>query len=244
MNNMSKISIIVLTIVMLCASALVPARASLIVADTADAGVRFVEADNTYSIVDLGSNDSHVGNRASTSQLRVLVFPFELPALGAGEFFDSDETTFSVHLMSREFGTDFGVDLYGLRYASTPTVSTNDYAPAGATLLQETFFDASAINGTRISTDATGSSNLATWLGAQYSAGAVAGDYVFLQLRADADVATDAFNSYQVGMADNPTADLRPYLEVSIIPEPGTLGLLGISLVSILVYRRKMRGRL
>jgi hypothetical protein len=242
MNSMLKMASITLGTVLLGLYFAASVNASLIVADNADAGVLFVEADGTFGIVDAGSETAHVGNRSTASQLRVIVFPFELPALGVGEFFDPDETTFSIQLLGRDFGTAFGVDFYGLRYASTSTVTTNDYAPAGATLLQETLFDSSASNGTRISTDATGSANLATWLGAQYAAGAEAGDYVFLQLRADGDVATDAFNSYQIGMANNTDADLRPYLEVSIIPEPGTLGLLGISLLAFWGYTRRTRG--
>jgi len=216
--------------------------ATLIVADTADAGVRYVESTGIFGIVDAGSDNAHIGNRATSSQLRVIVIPFALPALGPDQFFDPNESIFSIRLLGRDLGTAFGVDLYGLRYASTSTVSTNDFAPSGAVLLQETLFDSSASNGTRISTDATGNANLSAWLETQYDAGAQAGDFVFLQLRADSSVVTDAFNSYQIGMANNADSAARPNLEVSIIPEPGTLGLFGISMLALWVYKRRTRG--
>lgn len=79
-------------------------------------------------------------------------------------------------------------DLYAIRYASASTVSTNDYGykevGTDDTLIQSQFLFADGninMEPTLASTDASGDAALASWLQAQYDAGAQPGDYVFLR---------------------------------------------------------------
>lgn len=190
-----------------------------ITSDVADAGIKLVESTGVYSVQDAGSTEAHLGNRATTSQLRVLVIPFQLPAKESDERVDPDTAGFSFTLAGRDTGS-FGVDLYGLGYRSAATVVTNDYLIDSATLLQETIFNGASLNGSRISTSVAGAESLANWITAQYDAGAVGGNFVFLQLRADDNVKTNTIDSFKIDMADHSDDALRPKLQIEMIKKP------------------------
>jgi hypothetical protein len=115
-----------------------------------------------------------------------------------------------------------GLDLYGVRYSTNKTVLTNDYAlinsPSG-TLIQNNVWEIPSSGiypGETRETDASGDATLATWIAAQYTAGAVAGDYVFLRYATD----THLQNGFSIISADiTSSASQIPVL--TIITETG-----------------------
>ncbi|RKX47487.1 MAG: hypothetical protein DRP64_00870 [Verrucomicrobia bacterium] len=86
-----------------------------------------------------------------------------------------------------------GVDLYAVRMAADPAVSTADYGYKGSglgTLIQANVLVIPSNVGipyTIYNTDASGDSALATWLADQYAAGAKPGSYAFLRYEANGD---------------------------------------------------------
>ncbi len=161
-------------------------------------------------------DDNVAYNRGSVCGVAV----FALPDLG-GETIDSASLSFDLYSGYPGGVNDWpkGLDLYGVRYASSPSVLLSDYAPVGAapvgngTLIQDDVFVMPS-NGSYAwashQTDATGDAALAAWLAAQYAAGAQPGDYVFLRLNVDKPTA----NSVQVASANN-TAHSVPTLTIS-----------------------------
>ena len=124
-----------------------------------------------------------------------------------------------------------GLDLYGVRYDSSPTVLVSDYAPVGSnvgngTLLQDDVASLSADNDktyteyTPVSTDTSGGSALAAWIMAQYDAGAVAGDYIFLRLNND----KFAISYWSIKSADNTATNEIPMLTLELdVPVGNTM---------------------
>jgi len=182
-------------------------------------------------------------DQVSGSQSGEMVVQFVLPDLG-GEAISSANLLASLN--SPTWQTWGNVDVYGVRYSSAAAVALSDYAP----------FSDSAGNGTKImdnfyvsgsgtaayvdlNTDATGDAALAVWLTAQYTAGAVAGDYVFLRFQPDH---MDAVGGHAITFATANTAgETTPVLSITTVPEPATIGMLGLgALVAMLV--RRVRG--
>lgn len=153
-----------------------------------------------------------------------VVLVFQLPELG-GEAIGSANLDFDGY---REHENSWNVDLYGVRSSSSSAnVSTVDYrfgpSPAG-TLIQNDIMTPSQINLTWISlsTDATGDSNLANWLIAQYSA-VGAGGYVFLCFNSDNVIPqlTGDGNNYRIALAEH-VSQAHPSLTITTLS--GTKG--------------------
>lgn len=203
--------------------------------NTADQGIYSTGGSNW-----VGQDTGRVGGASDTAD-GAFVYVFALPDLG-GEAIDTASLDFSFTISNSPNGN---ADLYGLDYSSTAGVSaaTDYYQGAygddpNATPLQDDILTLSSTEG-RMSTDATGSANLASYLTAQYDNGAQPGDYV--KLRLNIDVANESnYYYYKVDSANNGTVENRPVLNITTVPEPSTFAI-GAGVIAILatVIRRK-----
>ena len=97
--------------------------------------------------------------------------------------------SFSAHLYRIANSPGGNVDLYGLGYRSSSTVAGTDFYQGAfddystdAWALQDNFATLSSADDTVLSSSSSGDSALATYLAAQYTAGAEGVDYVLLSL--------------------------------------------------------------
>jgi hypothetical protein len=145
------------------------------------------------------------------------VMVFALPTLAAGE--TVTDANLDIYLATIRDSMTFNADLYGLPYRSTSSVVVGDFyegvydGDSGATALQNDICTPSMSTGA-LESNSTGDSNLATYLAAQYTAGAEGGDYVFIRVSPDT---TDApnYKYYQFTTADGATASERPVLTIT-----------------------------
>lgn len=180
-----------------------------------------------------------VGANLATSG-RVPVYVFQLPDLGAtANPFAAADMQFSI--AGTNAGTTVNVDLYGLaRRDATAGVQTVDYFlgdldTTDATLIQDNIVTPDMAN-VAVNTSAAGDLALASFLNAQYAAGAGAGQYVYLRVNVDGPMS--ASTGYNGFTADDDVVENRPFITYSAVPEPASLGLIGLAGLA-LVRRRQ-----
>lgn len=158
-----------------------------------------VNSDGTLGWV--GQQNHRVGMNAVGAS-SVLVF--ELPDLGS-ESVASVSLEFNVEAISTH-ASGLNADLYGLGYSSSSQVSGGSAyigaydTDSNAVALQDNIlFEAMTIGS--VSTSATGSGNLTSWIQSLYDNGAQAGDYAFVRLSPDVDPGV-AYRYYALTSAD------------------------------------------
>lgn len=231
-------------------SVMVPANAAVLMGLAPDNGVSGTSAGDGTSgtgaaLDDVNATSSYVG-RSSSSRVATFVFVFELPTLQNGESIDSASLT--IQTLSNASALGANIDLYGLGYRDTSTVTTADYYvgpldTTNATLLKESWFATGTTYGVASrTTDAGAGASLVNYLNAQYANGATGGDYVFLRLNYDAfpSLADGAGGRIQVATANNTTSGYPPFITYTVIPEPAgtSLFVLGVSLIVLRARRR------
>lgn len=160
----------------------------------------------------IGQTTMRVGGATAGSD-GVAFYIFELPSLASGESVASADLSFTLLSISN---TPTGkADLHGFDYRSATTVSIADYyqgsfgGDSGTTPIQDDILTLSSSG--VITTDSTGSSNLATYLDDQYTAGAQGGDYVILRLNIDV---SDETNYYYYNVASANNSGNEPVLSI------------------------------
>jgi hypothetical protein len=160
---------------------------------TGDAEVQPTLGTPTYEVINASANTLLVGTAGgNTGKDRCVVFPFQLPDLGAvANPFNA--AFFTVNHASNQSTPLGNVSLYGLGSRPAETVMPDDYwsaTPAtdntDASLLQAVLIPAGNASFGLKTTDAAGSENLVAYLNAQYAGGTGIGRFVFLRLSADA----------------------------------------------------------
>jgi hypothetical protein len=190
---------------------------------------------NTNGIAVLGSITQTAHNIAddnatSSKSNQCAVILFKLPVLAAGETISTANLALDISAGFLSGGQDplpKGVDIYGLRYSTNSAVLTNDYGfktitGANDVLIQNNivqFTSNITYNYMVYNTDTAGDIALANWLKAQYAAGAVGGNYVFLRIHADSHSA----NQISITSANSTsTSNTAPTLTLEIAsPAPG-----------------------
>jgi len=173
----------------------------------------------------------------------------KLPTLPAGHTISSAD--FQIYLYkSNMVDGDWATDLYALYTTDTPVLSAADHYlgadDPSATKVMDDFnvFDNfnppyNPADG-NYNTDAAADAVLATWLQSQYTGSTPNAAYAVFRLNADA-LPSGSFqlNRYVAsdGLGDTSGSPL-PTLTIETIPEPATLGLLGLAGLGAMIARR------
>lgn len=152
------------------------------------------------------------------------VIPFQLPVLQSGESITDANLEVDVISYSNQ-PTSTNIDLYGLPFRSTSGIDlNNDYfigtSDNTATIIKDNIF-VDNITGS-VSLDSNSQQNLVTYINAQYSAGAVGGDFVFIRFSPDANSA----ETWNLASQNNGNTNLRPVLDVTITSSSNTTPIL------------------
>lgn len=225
-----------------------------VTANTAD---QQLSGDGTLTWV--GQTTSRLGFDSVTKKSDVIIIPFALPVLPEGESILSASFSINVTLSQSIFGGEpnWNVDLYGIRAGSTPAaVWASDFYDGpddpAHTKLTDNFIQVIGNTATPTGTYTSSSDSIAEWLQTFYTGNTPNQTYVFFRVNPDV-----AFLSYTnasgtqvasrfltVATADNATAALRPVLSLTtgVIPEPATVGMLGLgALITLLIRRFRSR---
>ena len=175
------------------------------------------------SVLKLGQSASN-GDPFTTNA----IIPFKLPVRPQGKLVTSANLKINIAYIRHWVSSD--IDLYGLPYSSSNTISPSNFydgnypdATSTVTGIQDAFVvrdvTGSEPTGTLILTDREVNSNengneaLVAYINAQYDAGAVSGDYIFLRLSVDATSGSTGAHYY--GISDESTAE-APVLTLEI----------------------------
>ena len=192
------------------------------------------------------------------------VFVFQLPVLLPGQLITAADFSFYDNASSSKYN----VDLYGLAYRNASTVLPSDWysgpSDPNNTLIQAGIVPPSYSFSGRITTSSAADALLATFLNAQYAAGAVGGNYVFLRLSNSvtngdnlnvdftyhSDVAyylAGVYGSSTLSYWQNlysPRLDVTlSDVNVSAVPEPSSMALLAGGLGVCVFLKRRSRSR-
>ena len=185
--------------------------------------------------------------------LTTIVLPFELPDFGAvNDPFDTADL--GVQVFEKGDSTVTNIDLYGVRVAADPAISTADWyngsAPdANADLIQAGFLTpASPVAGAGVPnnfTDAAGDVALMEFLNDAYAGGANAGQFVFLRLSYASDTLASGWDAYKITVREAALPTDAPVItydsSFSVVPEPSSIAMLG--LLSAVVLTQLQRSR-
>lgn len=223
-----------------------PATVFTIIGDTNDTNILSASGGSTW----VGQPTLSVGHN-STHGLMSVFHMFALPAIPAGEVVTSASLSFQLTKV-QSFGADLANgDLFALDFRSTPSVTIADhyegsFSGSTDTGIQDDIITRLSSLGT-ITTDATGSANLVSYVNTQISNGATSGDFLIFRYNIDDSIATSS-RYYSIAMADHSTEAFRPVLSLTTqpsviaVPEPSVLGFAtGLAGLALLSTRRKLR---
>ncbi|MEN8120613.1 MAG: Ig-like domain-containing protein [Bacteroidota bacterium] len=184
-------------------------------------------ADVTYDTgvgMKLGQSDNGGGNVVISN-----ILVFELPERPAGEVVLEGDVTVDIN-WKRQWVTG-SFDLYGLPYSSSSAISADMHYngafladQSGNTGLQDAFWAAPAggaiTSPGAISSSADASALIAAYINAQYDAGAVAGDFVFIRISPAEDYVENG-NFIFTSSGDSGDDAIKPKLSITF-GESGT----------------------
>lgn len=180
------------------------------------------------TVLKLGASDADFGGEVTNA-----VIPFQLPVRPMGKLVVA--ANLKVNLAYLRHWIDVDVDLYGLPYNASNTLSSGDFYDQGyadpsgtVTAIQSGYIvrDVASLGGTEplgteitldrlVDSDSGGDAALVAYINAQYDAGAVAGDYVFLRLSINTTTGTTLAGAHFYGISDETTAE-APELTLEI----------------------------
>jgi len=244
------------TLIVLAALAMVAgfAQADTIVSVADGSGLEV--ADGAVTATALGMEYLQVGTREIEGDTHVGIAFLPLPTLTGGTTISTANLDLGL-THCNWFGDPWNIDLYALGVTDTPArnpaaqfyVGAND---AGNTKIQDNFI----VNLTESpwqwpdsthSTDSAGDANLASWLQSQYTGTTPNAAYAILRLNPDA-VPVGTYRGVRIKSSDAAYGDspepgeIRPTLTVETIPEPATIGLLGLAGLGAMIARRLRLG--
>ncbi|MCK5781931.1 MAG: T9SS type A sorting domain-containing protein [Flavobacteriales bacterium] len=137
--------------------------------------------DGTLGNVWVGQGTSVIGNQNAGRPISVHVIPFQIPTIPVGEVVIASTFSFNLTVISDWGGLVGQADIYGLGYRSIATISNADMYATG-TLVADNAMD----NSSTLGVQSISNADLITYINDQITAGAVAGDYIFLRIEGDA----------------------------------------------------------
>lgn len=210
---------------------------------------------------DPGSNGGQVGVNGGYDYSDVFVF--QLPVLAPGQLITAADFSFYDTASS----STYNVDLYGLAYRMASTVLPSDWYSGPNdpqnTLIQGGIIPPSFNFSGRITTSTSADAALLAYLNAQYAAGAVGGNYVFLRLsnsvingantRVDFLYNADVANYLQSATGTplsywqnlySPRLDVTlSDVNISAVPEPSSMAFLAGGLGACVFLKRRSRSK-
>lgn len=170
-----------------------------------------------------GRDVNHDSNTTSA------ILPFKLPKKPTGEDLIAASLKVNVHYV-KEWITS-NIDLYGLPYNASASISSSDHyddvftnSKGTDTAIQDDYVTRIEANGSlttpdrEVLTSTAGNTALVNYITAQYDAGATEGDYIFLRLNIDAPInpsspsALPTAASHYYAISDETTGDHAPLL--------------------------------
>jgi parallel beta-helix repeat protein len=161
------------------------------------------------------------------------ILPFQLPARLNDKVVVDASLKVNVHYVREWINSN--IDLYGLSYSSNNTINPvnhydDAYRASNSTevAIQDNYITRTETVGTaytpdrKVSTSNTANTALVDYINAQYDAGAVAGDYIFLRLNIDVPINTNSPSSmptagaHYYGISDETTGINAPLLTLKI----------------------------
>ena len=232
-----------MTAITIAIGSALPMQAAVILADPADAEATR-QGNGSFTVDRLTDGVLRIGSSGTATKAAVL--PFELPTLAPGE------TITSANLLVNNLGASgtpsnaYNADLYGLGFRSSAAVLASDFYagptpdPTDATLLQADFLTFGASGGSEdVETNAAADATLLDYLNAQYANGAEGGDFVFFRLNPDVATTPNNFERYQIAAEENNTFSPAELTIETVVPEPGTMALVGVAGLLALGRRRR-----
>ncbi len=205
----------------------------------------------------VGQPDVRVGYGSTLET--VYVGAFALPVLPEGDIVHTANLRIAI-----TGGNDWmmlyqkGIDLYGVRLSSSPTVLASDFYagpygedPNGTPIMEHLVYQPNSVNAGFDSnllglyeTDDAADANLAAWLQTLYddpSYDPAGTNYAILRINSQGDISA-TYRYFSIGAADNATESNRPLLTIESIPEPDVAALLFAGVAAMaLRYRRSSR---
>ncbi len=164
---------------------------------------------------------ARIGGNGGAGVDAAMIYVFQLPALPTGQ--RVHDANFAFSLIGRSYySPGCNADVYGLPFRASSSVVGGDFyqgaygGDANATPIEDNIMVATQPSG-RITTSATGKTNLADYLTAQYAAGAQAGSYIFVRVNPDGNAPDGRY--WTVATANNETTGNRPVLSIQFGPE-------------------------
>jgi len=212
-------------------------------AQGSDRWMQYTNSLNSVYMRNITDTTARIGEYASGGNYNFYVVPFQLPVLPSGH--SVTNASLNIYVTASSFFSNLGQSLsvYGVRTDSSTNVVVTDNI--GGTLM-----GGGLISYGNSPLTPTGATNLtaagfASYIQSIYDNDVnAAGKYVFLRLENDGGTLANTTHYITVGTANNATVAYRPVLNISTatIPEPATVGMLGLgTLITLLVRRIRTR---
>jgi hypothetical protein len=164
------------------------------------------------------------------------VIPFKLPDIGSKTVSVASVQTYVESINALPATSTVSLDLLGVRVNSSSTVLWSDYQ---GTVVGDNLYPLTSAS-MSVGAKTFSSAGLATYLQSIYDNDtSAAGKYVFLTITPDA--AFIKYNYARFTSANGDTVANRPTLFITTIPEPATIGMLGLGVLITLLIRRMHR---
>jgi len=202
----------------------------------------------------IGQSEIRVGYGSTLET--VYVGAFALPALPEGDTVHTANLRIAI-IGGNDWTTLYqkGIDLYGVRLSSSPTVLASDFYagpygddPNGTPIMEHLVYQPNSVNAGFDSTllghhetDDDADANLAGWLQTLYedpSYDPAGTNYAILRINSQGNIST-AYRYFSVGSADNATESNRPLLTIESIPEPDVAALLFAGAAAMALRHRR-----
>lgn len=243
---MKKVIIVALAVT-LCASV---SMASVITL-TSNPKDQVVYGINTNPPAWVGQATARVGYDVISKQGDAYIMVFTLPTLPAGETISSASLyTYSTVTVGNNVKS-WNIDVYGVRAADSTAVSTNDFFDGAndpnATKVIDDYVQIITTNKTAVGAYySTTNTSFGAWLTTLYTGNVPNYSNAFVRMNADVAYANMTNNAgYQIASCyptfatgDDPIVSQRPVLTLYTIPEPATVGMLGLGALVTLLGRR------